>query len=163
MFISSNPSSPNEGDDVTLTCNEKCGNSTVTFQWTKNKVKQEENNKTFLIQKALSTPDIYICLVNCSRYCCDSKSYTLSVKSKSIHLYASVICYDFRNVYNGMLSTALDTMCLHFLCICLCVCHCPDNTVIILVVCGVAALALVLIMGLIMKCKLKRDSGKSSF
>lgn len=164
MFISSEPSSPNEGDDVTLTCNEKCENSTVTFQWKKNTaVEPKENNKTFLIQSALSISDIYICSVNCFRYCCDSKPYTLSVKSKSIHLYTSVICYDFRNVYNGMLSTALDTMCLHFLCICLCVCHCPDNTVIILVVCGVAALALVLIMGLIMKCKLKRDSGKSSF
>ncbi|XP_076733552.1 uncharacterized protein LOC143413950 [Maylandia zebra] len=91
VFISSEPSSPNEGDDVTLTCNEKCENSTVTFQWKKNKaVKEKENNKTFLIQSALSISDIYICSVKCSRYCCDSKPYTLSVKNNTVIIL--VVC-----------------------------------------------------------------------
>ncbi|XP_041654126.1 B-cell receptor CD22-like [Cheilinus undulatus] len=35
-----------------------------------------------------------------------------------------------------------------------------DNSVVILIICGVSALALVLLMGIIMKYKLKRDSAK---
>ncbi|KAM4555639.1 uncharacterized protein PAE49_014616 [Odontesthes bonariensis] len=35
-----------------------------------------------------------------------------------------------------------------------------DNTVVILVICGVAALVLVVSMGIVMKCKLKRDNAK---
>lgn len=122
MSISSEPSSPSEGDDVTLTCNVKCNISNVTFQWKENGDKiQKENNKTLLIENVLSPAGEYVCSVNSSCYCCDSKPYRPPVSSKSIHLYTSVICYDFRNVYNGMPSIALDTMCLHFLCICLCV------------------------------------------
>lgn len=45
---------------------------------------------------------------------------------------------------------------LHFIPVCL---H-SDDSVLILVVCGVGALVLVLIMGLAMKFKLKRDNGK---
>lgn len=45
----------------------------------------------------------------------------------------------------------------HFLPVCL---H-PDDSALILVVCGISALVLVLIMGLAMKFKLKRDNGKN--
>ncbi|KAK1904084.1 B-cell receptor CD22 [Dissostichus eleginoides] len=38
-----------------------------------------------------------------------------------------------------------------------------NNSLLLLVVCGVSALVLVLVMGLVMKFKLKRDNGKSSF
>lgn len=60
-----------------------------------------------------------------------------------------------------MFELLTDSLCL--LCFLpLSVCPPPDNNVIILVVCGIAALVLVVIMGLVMKYKLKRDNGKSS-
>lgn len=55
-------------------------------------------------------------------------------------------------------------MCLHclFLPLYLSLCLHPADSVLILVFCGVSALTLVLIMGLAMKFKLKRDNRKSS-
>ncbi|XP_039473437.1 ADP ribosylation factor like GTPase 3, like 1 isoform X2 [Oreochromis aureus] len=91
VSISSEPSSPSEGDDVTLTCNEKCENSTVTYQWKENGGKIEgENNKTLLIKIVHSPAGEYVCSVNCSCYCCDSKPYTLSVKENTVIIL--VIC-----------------------------------------------------------------------
>lgn len=50
----------------------------------------------------------------------------------------------------------LTPMCLH------CLCPHLDNNLVLLVICGVGALVVVVIIGVVMKYKLKRDSGKSS-
>lgn len=40
--------------------------------------------------------------------------------------------------------------------------HYSDNGVVLLIICGVSALALILVMGVVMKIKLKKDQGKNS-
>ncbi|CAI5651973.1 unnamed protein product [Oreochromis niloticus] len=91
VSISSEPSSPIEGDDVTLTCNVKCNISNVTFQWKENGDKiQKENNKTLLIENVLSPVGEYVCSVNSSCYCCDSKPYRPPVSNNTVIIL--VIC-----------------------------------------------------------------------
>ncbi|XP_035505990.1 uncharacterized protein LOC118319595 isoform X1 [Scophthalmus maximus] len=140
VSINSSGSSVNEGDDITLTCVHDLPSLALTFGWKKKQEIQENENKSELFLKGVrpSMSSQYICFLNSSCGYYESLPHGVTVKT-------CVLCAFFLSV---------------FLPLGLSVCPRTDNSVILLVICGISSLALVLLMGLALKFKMKRDNAK---
>uniref|UniRef100_A0A3Q0SDD5 Ig-like domain-containing protein n=1 Tax=Amphilophus citrinellus TaxID=61819 RepID=A0A3Q0SDD5_AMPCI len=91
--------------------------SNVTFQWKKNGMVLIGKNTSVLVfsDAAVDNNGDYVCSVNSSCFCCESAPYKLTVNSKhpfsgpqnvisqNFKIEESVICYDFRHMYNNII------------------------------------------------------------